>query len=149
MTDFKICAFIGKGKKNWNIIEYSKMQELIETLVEKKGVNAFVYLGRNKFTNTCCQIVSKYKYNHPQIKLRKFDLVYKRNFEKFVLKYDVNFENTLQCLNKINDENLTKEFMEIHIIDMSDYIIFEDNIIKIAFKKHYANKGKKTFCKGK
>jgi len=64
----KFCCFIGHRKIEKNIRLTQRVREIINDLIENKGVNTFLFGSRSEFDDLCYGIVTELQKNNPPIK---------------------------------------------------------------------------------
>ena len=64
----KVCCFIGHRKIDKSVGLTQKVGNLIQDLIENKGVTTFLFGSRSEFDDLCHEIVTELQKNNPQIK---------------------------------------------------------------------------------
>lgn len=64
----KVCCFIGHRKIDKSAELTQKVSDVINDLIENKGVNTFLFGSRSEFDDLCHSIVTDLQRNNPQIK---------------------------------------------------------------------------------
>lgn len=64
----KVCCFIGHRKIDKSVELTQKVSNLIQDLIEDKGVSTFLFGSRSEFDDLCHSIVTELQKNNPQIK---------------------------------------------------------------------------------
>ena len=64
----KVCCFIGHRKIDKSIELTQRVRDVIQDLMENKGVTIFLFGSRSEFDDLCHEIVTELQKNNPQIK---------------------------------------------------------------------------------
>lgn len=64
----KVCCFIGHRKIDKSVELTQKVRNVINDLIENKGVNTFLFGSRSEFDDLCHSIITELQKNNPQIK---------------------------------------------------------------------------------
>ena len=64
----KVCCFIGHRKIDKSAELTQKVSDVINDLIENKGVNTFLFGSRSEFDDLCHSIVTELQKNNPQVK---------------------------------------------------------------------------------
>ena len=64
----KVCSFIGHRKIDKSVGLTQRVSNLIQDLIENKGVSTFLFGSRSEFDDLCHEIVTELQKNNPQIK---------------------------------------------------------------------------------
>ena len=64
----KVCCFIGHRKIEKSIELKQRVKDVINDLIENKGVITFLFGSRSEFDDLCHSIVTDLQKNNPQIK---------------------------------------------------------------------------------
>ena len=123
----KTCCFIGHRNVQKTPELYSRLVNVIKTLIEKKGVLTF-YLGNaSDFNQLCYEAVTEIKKEHPTIKR-----VYVRSHFAYITEHYTNY------LLKFYDDTFIPDKVEFagkasyvernqEMINLSDYCVFYYN----------------------
>ena len=150
----KVCCFIGHRKIDKSAELTQKVSDVINDLIENKGVNTFLFGSRSEFDDLCHSIVTELQKNNPQIKrimytcrseyaVKKEEKEERESIARAVTKRDIKYKDYDGAMMSDRLWSAGKaSYVERNqdMINASDYCVFYYNPQYLPPKRRYSKR---------